>query len=160
MSRNIIELLIYLFEVYSIGESDLEQPQVLKDVYLELKREGFEEETIETGVQWLRFVSQITASLKPQSADATRVFHSFEREKIDQECIDLIYFLEDSEVLNPQTRELLIDSLLHLNADNIDTDDLQWLALIILFYQPEQELAYATMQSLMFDLPVEDETLY
>jgi Smg protein len=50
-----------------------------------------------------------------------------------------------------------MNGLLNLNADNIDVDDLQWLALIILFSQPEEEQAFASMESLMFDPPVDHE---
>jgi len=53
--------------------------------------------------------------------------------------------------LNHHSRELLIDGLLYLKADNIDVDDLQWLALIILFSQPDQEQAFVDLERLLFD---------
>lgn len=159
MNGNIIDLLVYLFETYLTDQVDLEQPYVLEDVYSGLKQAGFDTTTINHGLEWLRSISHKVSPLKSQDKNSVRIFHDLEKQKIDAECIDFIYFLEGSNILNPETRELLINSLMHLNADNIDVDDLQWLALIILFSQPEQEQAFASMESLMFDLPVEGETL-
>ena len=77
--------------------------------------------------------------------------------ELAEEGIDFICYLESTGILTPTTREMLLNGLLNLNADNIDVDDLQWLALIILFTQPEQEQAFASMESLMFDPPVDHE---
>ena len=157
MNENIIDVLVYLFENYMTEHVNLKEQYTKNNIYNGLEEAGFAKTTIDEAFDWLSTLSDNQAQLKPQSEGAIRVYQGLESEKLDEECIDFITYLEGSGILSPTTRELLINSLLHLNADNIDVDDLQWLALIILFTQPEQEQAFASMESLMFDPPVDHE---
>ncbi|WP_154224287.1 DUF494 domain-containing protein [Marinicella rhabdoformis] len=157
MNENIIDVLVYLFENYMSEHVNLKEQNTLNHIYHGLEEAGFAKPTIDEAFDWLTALGENQAQLKPQSNDAIRIYQGLESEKLDDECIDFITYLEGSGILTPHTRELLINSLLHLNADNIDVDDLQWLALIILFTQPEQEQAFASMESLMFDPPVDHE---
>ena len=48
-------------------------------------------------------------------------------------------------------REVVIDRLLALEADDIDIEQLKWVVLMVLFSQPGQENAYQRMEDLVFD---------
>ena len=80
-----------------------------------------------------------------------RVFTETEQLKLDTECMDFIYYLNSSEILDHVQREILINAVMKLKIDQIDIDDLQWLALMVLFSQPEQEQAFAHLEALMFE---------
>ena len=48
-------------------------------------------------------------------------------------------------------RELVIDRLMALEADEIDIEQVKWVVLMVLFSQPGQESAYAQMEDLVFE---------
>lgn len=157
MNENIIDVLVYLFENYMTEHVDLKENYTVNHIYQGLEDAGFTKKIIDHAFQWLHDVNEMSNQIIQQSADAHRIYAGIERQFLDEECIDFIMYLEDTKILNPSTREFLVNSLLNLNADNIDVDDLQWLALIILYIQPDQEQAFASMESLMFDPPVDHE---
>lgn len=157
MNENIIDLLVYLFENYLSENTDIKEQYTKKHIYSGLEQAGFEKNTIDNAFDWLLNVHDQNHQPFEQSADAIRIYSPREYSILDDEGIEFINYLESSEILTPATRELLINGLLNLNADNIDVDDLQWLALIILFSQPDEEQAFASMESLMFDPPVDHE---
>jgi Smg protein len=157
MNESIIDLLVYLFENYLSEETNLHEQYTKKSIYSGLEQAGFEKNSIDTAFDWLISINDDTKNLVKQSPDAIRVYSPHELSIIDEEGVDFICYLEAEGILTPTTRELLMNGLLNLNADNIDVDDLQWLALIILFSQPEEEQAFASMESLMFDPPVDHE---
>lgn len=157
MNENIIDVLVYLFENYLSEQTNLKEQYTKNNIYSGLEQAGFEKPTIDHAIDWLLSINDKQHQVINQSADAIRYYSPFEVELLDQDGIDFICYLESTGILSPTTRELLLNGLLNLNADNIDVDDLQWLALIILFSQPDEEQAFASMESLMFDPPVDHE---
>lgn len=157
MNENIIDLLVYLFENYLSENTNLQDHYNKNNIYSGLEQAGFEKNTIDNAFDWLLSIHDEAVQTVAQSAEAVRIYSPHEYAILDEEGIDFIAYLESTGILTPTTRELLINGLLNLNADNIDVDDLQWLALIILFSQPDEEQAFASMESLMFDPPVDHE---
>ncbi len=157
MNENIIDLLVYLFENYLSEQTNLHEQYTKNNIYSGLEQAGFERKAIDSAFDWLLYVNDDSKQNIDQSDDAIRVFSPLELSILDEEGVDFICYLESTGILTPTTRELLLNGLLNLNADNIDVDDLQWLALIILFSQPDEEQAFASMESLMFDPPVDHE---
>ncbi len=157
MNENIIDVLVYLFENYLSENSNLNEQYTKNNIYQGLEQAGFESTTIEHALEWLLSINDKPHPEINQSEDSIRVYSPVEIELLDQEGVDFISYLESSGILTPTTRELLLNGLLNLNTDNVDVDDLQWLALIILFSQPDEEQAFASMESLMFDPPVDHE---
>lgn len=157
MNENIIDVLVYLFENYLSEQTNLKEQYTKNNIYNGLEQAGFEKPTIDQAIEWLLSINGEQHPVINQSVDAIRHYTPFEVELLDEEGIDFICYLESTGILTPTTREMLLNGLLNLNADNIDVDDLQWLALIILFSQPDEEQAFASMESLMFDPPVDHE---
>ena len=56
-------------------------------------------------------------------------------------------FLEQSGVLDAERRELVLDRVMALDANEVDLDDLKWVILMVLFDTPGLEAAYAWMES-------------
>lgn len=157
MNENIIDVLVYLFENYLSEQSNLNEQYTKNSIYQGLEQAGFETNTIDQAINWLININDEPQPKINQAEDSFRVYSPLEVELLEQEGIDFISYLESTGILTPTTRELLLNGLLNLNTDNIDVDDLQWLALIILFSQPDEEQAFASMESLMFDPPVDHE---
>ena len=151
MNENIVELLLYLFENY-IYESDDKDFDKLK-IQQGLSSAGFDSLTINHAFTWLDelksdVVSFQNMQIKP---DSFRVFTAAEQCKIDSESMDFIYYLNNAEILDNTQREILINAVMKLETSQFDVDDLHWLALMVLFSQPEQEQAFAHLEALLFE---------
>ena len=64
--------------------------------------------------------------------------------------------LEQAEILSPLQREIVIDRLLALDADDLSIDQVKWVVLMVLSSQPGQEVACARMETLVFETDAAD----
>ncbi len=151
MKENVLDVLMYLFETYVDTEDDPEPDQ--NELRSELSRAGFGDAEIERALDWLDALTEQQESLNygTQTAHGTRIFNDFEHERLDTNCRGYITYLEQTGILSPPQRELLIDRLLALETADIDVEQIKWVVLMVLFSQPGQELAYARMEDLVFD---------
>ncbi|MHB8416035.1 MAG: DUF494 family protein, partial [Acidiferrobacteraceae bacterium] len=56
-----------------------------------------------------------------------------------------------SGVLDPVTRELVLERVMALEAEEIDLEQMKWVILMVLFNRPGQEQAYAWVEDLVFN---------
>ena len=63
----------------------------------------------------------------------------------------LILQLEQSGILSPGSRELVIDRLMALDEPVLTVENLKWVVLMVLFSKPEEEVAFAQMENLLYD---------
>ncbi|MGQ7141421.1 DUF494 family protein, partial [Escherichia sp. SS-MK2] len=61
-------------------------------------------------------------------------------------------FLEQIQVLNLETREMVIERVLALDTAEFDLEDLKWVILMVLFNIPGCENAYQQMEELLFEV--------
>jgi Smg protein len=142
---------MYLFETYVDTEEDPEPDQ--NELRLELLRAGFGDNEIERALVWLDGLTGHQESLNygNLSAHGTRIYNDIEHERLDAHCRGYIIYLEQTGILSPPQRELLVDRLLALESADIDVEQIKWVVLMVLFSQPGQELNYARMEDLVFD---------
>jgi len=93
----------------------------------------------------------LAAALGEGTARAVRVFSGSEQIRLDTDVRGYLLHLENLGILSAQQREVVIDRLLALEADDIDIEQLKWVVLMVLFSQPGQENAYQRMEDLVFD---------
>jgi Smg protein len=151
MKENVLDVLMYLFESYVDTEEDPEPDQ--NELRIELSQAGFGDAEIERALVWLDGLTDHQENLNygNLSAHGTRIYNDFEHERLDSFCRGYITYLEQSGILSPPQRELLVDRLLALESADIDVDQIKWVVLMVLFSQPGQEHAYARMEDLVFD---------
>lgn len=148
MKENVIDVLLYLFENY-IDTEDSHQPD--KDTLeLELERVGFQELEIHKALNWLDTMTVVAPQVDNPDAPM-RVFNDGEMERLDVHCRGYLLFLEQVGVLDVETREVVIERVLALDSEEIDLEQLKWVVLMVLFYQPGREVAYAWMEDLVFE---------
>ncbi len=148
MKENVIDVLLYLFENY-IDSDDNVKPD--KDALeLELEQIGFQEKEINKALDWLDSMT-VLAGEQPTINASMRMFMPAELEKLDVQCRGYLLFLEQVGVLDTDTREVVIERVMALETDEIDLDQLKWVVLMVLFYQPGREVAYAWMEDLVFE---------
>jgi Smg protein len=150
MNDNVLDILIYLFENY-LESDDLPQPSrdLLRE---ELEHAGFAESGIERALEWLEGLSGGTTPVVGAAHTRSyRVFSSYEQARLAPEVRGYMVQLESIGILSSQQRELVIDRLLALEAEEIDIEQVKWVVLMVLFSQPGQEHAYQRMEDLVFE---------
>ncbi len=150
MKDNVLDLLIYMFENYmSTDDEPRPDRQILK---LELDKAGFVEPDIGRALTWLDgLAGEQLGQVAEATARAVRVFSGQELARLDTDVRGYLMYLENVRILSGNQRELVIDRLMALDADEIDIEQVKWVVLMVLFSQPGQESAYAQMEDLVFE---------
>jgi Smg protein len=163
MNDSVLDILIYLFENYLDGDADADgEPQPSRDTLREeLENAGFAESGIERALEWLEGLGSDDApgaaggeKAEGRGEDASRsfrVFSGYETARLAVEVRGYILHLENIGILSAHQRELVIDRLLALDAEEIDIEQVKWVVLMVLFSQPGQEQAYQRMEDLVFE---------
>jgi Smg protein len=119
---------------------------------IELERAGFAEGDIDRSLEWLDGLSgESLGQVAEATVRAIRVFSGQELLRLDTDVRGYLLFLENVRILSGAQRELVIDRLLALEAEEIDIEQVKWVVLMVLFSQPGQQSAYAQMEDLVFD---------
>ncbi|WP_199610174.1 DUF494 family protein [Flocculibacter collagenilyticus] len=148
------DILMYLFENYIHSEADIFVNQ--DDLTDELTKAGFHKDEIYKALAWLEKLADLQEShVKPYltkaSSASIRVYTDEEMLRLDCQCRGFLLFLEQINVLDFATREMVIDRVMEIDSPFISLDDLKWVVLMVLFNVPGQESAYAQMEDLIFD---------
>jgi len=153
---SVLDILIYVFDRYMLVEA----PAVPRREHLarDLERVGFAPAKVERALEWLTDLAFGQEREPPAEADApvqgVRVFTDGELMRLSTECRGLLLTLERAGVLTPPQREIVIERLLALDAEEPDTEQLKWVVLMVLSSQPDCELAVERLGGLMLEAPV------
>jgi len=148
MKENVFDVLIYLFENYMDDETELTpDPDAIRTELLEA---GFPQREVNKAFAWLEALAE-QKPIKTASTPAFRIFSSQEATKLDTECRGLLMFLEQTSILTPASRELVVDRVMALNEETISLENLKWIVLMVLFSQPNEEIAFARMENLVYE---------
>ncbi len=155
MKENMLDVLMYLFEHYISEEAEVSPDH--DSLKIRLEEAGFSQGEIGKAFLWLEDLSQqreedgFGLTEVHSSSDAMRIYSADEIERLEPESRGFLLFLEQTNVLLPATRELIIDRALALEANTIDLDELKWIVLMVLFNQPGQEAAFSWVEDIVFD---------
>jgi Smg protein len=145
---SVLDILIYVFDRYMLEAV----PEVPARVHLarDLERAGFAPTNVERALDWLTELAfgHRGAHAEPQLT-GVRVFTDSELARLSTECRGLLLTLERAQVLTTRQREIVIDRLLALDADEPDTEQLKWVVLMVLSSQPGHEPAIERLATLM-----------
>jgi len=148
------DILMYLFENYIHSEAEvMVDHELLTD---ELTRAGFHQDEIYKALTWLEKLSALQFTdaypyLTPTVSKSVRIYTSQEMALLDMECRGFLMFLEQVNVLDFTTREMVIDRVMELDTQYFSMEDLKWVVLMVLFNVPGKEKAYSQMEDLIFD---------
>jgi len=147
MNEDIFDVLIYLFENYM--DSDIDIDADTDTLKTELKAAGFNSKNIIQAFEWLDTLVQQEEPMFKSNKNF-RIFCVEENQKLDLECRDFIYFLQRLGILTPTTRELVIDRAMAIDSHQVSIEKIQWISLIVLLNQPDEELAIAHMENIIY----------
>ena len=148
------DILKYLFENYIHSEAEvMVDHDILTD---ELTRAGFHQDEIYKALTWLEKLAALQDSnaypyLTRVGRKSVRIYTQEENQLLDVECRGFLMFLEQVNVLDFTTREMVIDRVMELDTKFFSLDDLKWVVLMVLFNVPGKESAYSQMEDLIFD---------
>ncbi len=149
MKETVLDVLMYLFESFVDSEDEPEPDR--NELREELERAGFRDREIDRALDWLDSLNSTEVSVTPGPGTMTiRIFDRYELERLDSSCRGYLLHLEQISILSATQRELVIDRLLALDANDIDVEHVKWVVMMLLFSQPGQEQAYARMADLVF----------
>lgn len=140
MKENMLEVLLYLFENYMIEGADFDPDQ--ESLSAELTQAGFGDGEINKAFHWLEDLS-VMCDQPAEPADVSntgsvRCFSTHECARLDRDSRGLLFSLEQRGVLDPTTRELVIDRAMALETDEMDLEHLKWVIMMVLCNQPER----------------------
>jgi Smg protein len=148
MTGSVLEILIYVFDRYMLEEVP-EVPE-REDLARHLKANGFSSAKVERALDWLADLACVRDQAPLDGkGPALRIFTDGEVARLSTECRGFLFRLEHLGVLEPQQREIVIERMLALDADELDTEQLKWVVLMVLSSQPGQELAFARLEDLV-----------
>jgi len=145
---------MYLFETYIHNETDMrvDQDKLTRD----LTDAGFEREDIFNALIWLEKLADYQEGLAEPMQLASdplsvRIFTQEESQRLDASCHGFLLFLEQIQVLNLETREMVIERVMALDTAEFELEELKWVILMVLFNLPGCENAYQQMEELLFE---------
>lgn len=149
------DVLMYLFETYINNEVDMrfDQDKLTSD----LTKIGFHREDICNAINWLETLADYqyklsTSILTTNYPISMRIYTKKEQQCLDVKCRGLLLFLEQIQVLNLETREMVIERVMALNTYDFELEDLKWVILMVLFNIPGYKNIYQQMEVLLFEL--------
>lgn len=149
------DVLMYLFETYIHNEPEI---QVDQDTLTnDLAEAGFDRNDIYNALNWLEKLADLQEGENApyfMGADplAMRIYTEEEGLRLDAGCRGFLLFLEQIQVLNLETREMVIDRVMALDNTEFDLEELKWVVLMVLFNIPGYESAYQQMEELLFEV--------
>ena len=153
---SVLDILIYVFDRYMLDEA----PMVPQREHLasDLERAGFAAAKVEHALDWLTELAfgnaRATAEHAATQPAGLRVFSDSELTRLSMQCRGLLLTLERAHVLTPQQREIVIERMLALDAEEPDTEQLKWVVLMVLSSQPGHEAALERLGHLMSETAV------
>lgn len=149
MKENVLDVLMYLFQNFIADDSDTETDR--ESMQSELLDAGFPSREVNQAFEWLDGLAARQQAPLAGGARSFRVFVASECARLGVEERGFILYLEQTGVLTPETRELVMDRVMALDAEEIDSTQLKWVILMVLFNQPGHEDAYACVEDMLFD---------
>lgn len=155
MTSTVLDILIYVFDRYMLDEV----PEVPEREHLarDLELAGFTHANVERALDWLAELASerdrpALALTVRGAGPAVRIFSDGELARLSTECRGFLVTLERLGILSPQQREIVIERMLALDADELDTEQLKWVVLMVLSSQPGQEQAFERLEDLVSDV--------
>ncbi len=144
-------LLVHILKhhVNDIGELD----DSYDDLMCELEEAGFRQSQVKEALSWLETLASRRTDLSRFSVDPSsmRVFSDFEQQALGRAGCNYLLSLENMNILNAETKELVIDRVLALEQEGVNEYLIQWVTLVVLYGYPQYNHALKRMELLVYD---------
>ena len=129
------EVLVYLYENYWRPDACPEHAQLTR----KLTSVGFENEEIEDALTWLDGVAAAARSeVVDQAPGNVRLYAPSEKDRLGEESIGFLTFLESAGVLTAHMREMVIERASAIPGGTIELEDLKIIVLMVFWSLGEE----------------------
>ncbi len=153
MKEDMLDVLIYLFENHMFDDDEVEPDQ--KALEWELSLAGFDQGMISQTFDWLENLALLCEKNSPKlPVPNHHVIRHYTEQECHHLCMDsrgLLLRLEQSGVLDPVAREMVINQLLTLDVETIGLEHVKWVVLMVLSHYTNEEGVSDLMESLVLD---------
>jgi len=113
---------------------------------------GFHNQEINQAFDWLEDLADLQERQQflPVKETSTRIYSEEEKKLLGIDSIGFLHFLEQTDILTPVTRELILDRVAALGHP-LDAEQMKWIIMIVLHAHPGEENALALMENFIFD---------
>jgi Smg protein len=145
MKEGVIDVLMYIFSSYADQDDNL--PEDRDGIDADLRAAGFDSLEIDKAFDWLDGLANVEDdTAAAQSAIATRVLAPEESARLSYGAQGFLLFLEQSGVLTPKLREMVINRVMALESDSeVDIEELKWVVMMVLFNSSDEHDENALM---------------
>ncbi len=145
MKEGVIDVLMYIFSSYADQDENL--PEDRDGIDTDLRAAGFDPLEIDKAFEWLDGLAQVEDdSASAQSAISTRVLAPEESARLAYSAHGFLLFLEQSGVLTPKLREMVINRVMALDSESeVDIEELKWVVMMVLFNSSDEHDENALM---------------
>ncbi len=129
------EVLVYLYENYWRPDACPDHPQLRR----KLSAVGFENDEIQDALSWLDGLAETAQTFSgEQAATSLRVYSRAEIERLGEDCVSFISFLESAGVLPPPMREMVVDRASAAGQCPLALEDLKVIVLMVFWSLGEE----------------------
>ena len=129
------DVLVYLYENYWRPDACPSHQQLSR----KLSAVGFESDEIQDALKWLDgLASSAESCAGEQGEKSLRVFSPAEIERLGEDSIGFICFLESAGVLPPTMREMVLDRASAIGNGPMELDDLKIIVLMVFWSLGEE----------------------
>ena len=145
MKEGVIDVLMYIFSSYADQDDNL--PEDRDGIEADLRAAGFDSLEIDKAFDWLDGLAQVDEDTgSSQSVNAMRILAPEESARLAYNAQGFLLFLEQSGVLTPRLRELVINRVMALESDSeVDIEELKWVVMMVLFNSSDEQDENALM---------------
>ena len=129
------EVLVYLYENYWRPDACPDHGQLSR----KLAAVGFETDEIQEALSWLDGLAETAqACTAEQASTSMRVYTSAEVDRLGEESVSFISFLESAGVLPPTMREMVLDRAAAVGPGPLALEDLKVIVLMVFWSLGEE----------------------
>ncbi len=151
MFEDMVDVLIYLYENYMDGETP--PPADQNELKEELTQAGFSLDEVDKALIWLDELAETVGEGDDYAhrEHAMRIYTDDECGRLDAESRGLLLFLEQNGILDPISREHVVDRAMALDTRDLSVEELKWIVLLVLMNRPGKEAAFTQMEDMVYN---------
>ena len=152
MKENVIDVLMFLFDNYLTAEEGVSTDE--ETLTYELREAGFETKEITKAFDWLEGlagVRQLPPGALSKEVRSIRVYTLEEEAKLGAPCRGFLLGLEQTGILDPISREIIIDRAMAIDTQTIRLQQFKRIVGLIMVNRTHREEILAWLEDLIYD---------
>lgn len=142
-----VDVLLYIYDNFF----EQAKARTLEIKAVDLERIGFLPDEVAKAFAWLTSLSESKFDfVVPPTENAIRIYSVYETEKISKPCVGLLLFLEHMKLIDPLTRETVMQLVTELDTEDLGLEQFIRIVLMVLLNRSAQEGTVSFLQQLLF----------